>query len=473
MSNNKENKRQKANNKNKNQDQKIKQKPKKKMKMWKKIFLIILLILLIAGSVFAYRVYRNGGGLSGMLATVVGHDENTRKSLGELQVLLMGVSTDQEGVALTDTIIVASYNPNTQKAVLLSIPRDSFTGTNTKRAVASDKINAIYNITRDPMETLEAVNELTGLDLQYYAIVQTEALIELVDAIGPIEYYVPTDMNYDDTSQDLHIHFEEGLQEIDGQKAEELLRFRKNNDGTSFPSEYGDNDIGRMRNQRDFITAVVEQTVKLENITKLGSILDIASRNLITNLNFDVLKDYLPYAVEFSTENLQTASLPGSVPDVGQTNGVSIFVVDKEETEQLVKELFYTEELTQEGTTDGNTTNAENSTTNTSTNMSTTSSGSTATSNSSIKIEVLNGTSNGKVLQEVVNKLTEEGYNVSRTGTTTSTSKTIIANKKDVSTTAMNEIKEVIGTGTISDRSSGESSSAKADVTIIIGKDYQ
>ncbi len=463
MNNNKVNKRQKTNNKNKNQN--TKQKPKKKMKMWKKIFLVILLVLLVAGGIFAYRVYKNGGGLSGMLATMVGHDENTRKSLGEFQVLLMGVSTDQEGVALTDTIIVASYNPNTQKAVLLSIPRDSFTGTNTKRAVASDKINAIYNVTRDPMKTLEAVNELTGLDLQYYAIVQTEALIELVDAIGPIEYYVPTDMNYDDTSQDLHIHFEEGLQQIDGQAAEELLRFRKNNDGTSFPSEYGDNDIGRMRNQREFITAVVEQTVKLENITKLGSILDIASRNLITNLNFDVLKDYLPYAVEFSTENLQTASLPGSVPDLSQTNGVSIFVVDKEETEQLIKELFYPEELTEEGTTDGNTINTASNTT------STTSGSSTTTSNSNIKIEVLNGTSDGKVLQEVVSKLKEEGYNVSRTGTTTSTSKTVIANKKDVSATTMNNIKETVGAGTISDSSSGGSSS-KVDVTIIIGKDY-
>ena len=469
MNENKVNKRQKINNKNtknnKKKNQNTKQKPKKKMKMWKKIFLVILLILLIAGGVFAYRVYKNGGGLSGMLATVVGHDENTRKNLGELQVLLMGVSTDQEGVALTDTIIVASYNPNTQKAVLLSIPRDSFTGKNTKRAVAADKINAIYNLTRDPMKTVEAVNELTGLDLQYYAIVQTEALIELVDAIGPIEYYVPTDMNYDDTSQDLHIHFEEGLQEIDGQEAEELLRFRKNNDETSFPSEYGDNDIGRMRNQREFITAVVEQTVKLENITKLGSILDIASRNLITNLNFDILKDYLPYAVEFNTENLQTASLPGSVPNLNQTNGVSIFVVDEEETKQLVKELFYPEELTEEGTTDGNTTNTASNTTNTT-------SSSATTSNSSVKIEVLNGTSDGKVLQEVVNKLKEEGYNVSRTGTTTSTSKTVIANKKDVSTTTMNNIKETIGVGTISDSSSGGSSS-KADVTIIIGKDYQ
>lgn len=461
MNNNKINKRQKTNNKNKNQN--TKQKTKKKMKMWKKIVLIILLILLIAGGLFAYRVHRNGGGLSGMLATVVGHDEETRKSLGELQVLLMGVSTDQEGVALTDTIMVASYNPNTQKAVLLSIPRDSFTGTNPKRAVASDKINAIYNITRDPMETVEAVNELTGLNLQHYAIIQTEALIELVDAIGPIEYYVPTDMNYDDTSQDLHIHFEEGMQEIDGQEAEELLRFRKNNDGTSFPEEYGDNDIGRMRNQREFITAVVEQTVKLENITKLGTIIDIASRNLITDpdLNFNILKDYLPYAVEFSTENLQTASLPGSVPDLRQTNGVSIFVVDEEETQQLVTELFYPEKLLEEETTDGNTVNT-----------STTSNSSTTTSNASTKIEVLNGTSDGKVLQEVVNKLKEEGYNVSRTGTTTSTSKTVIANKKDVSTTIMNDIKEIVGVGTISDSNSGGSSS-KVDVTIIIGKDYQ
>ena len=47
-----------------------------------------------------------------------------------------------------------------------------------------------------------------------------------------------------------------------------------------------------------------------------------------------------------------------------------------------------------------------------------------------------------------------------------------MANKKDVSTTAMNDIKEILGTGTISDSSAGESSS-KVDITIIIGKDYQ
>ena len=456
MSNNRNNKSQKTKNK----------KVKKKMKMWKKVLLIMLLIILIAGGVFAYRVYKNGWGLSGMLATVVGHDENTKKSLGEFQVLLMGVSTDQEGVSLTDTIMIASYNPNSQRAVLVSVPRDSFTGTNVKRAKASDKINAIYNLTKDPMETVDAVNELTGLDLKYYAIVQTEALIELVDALGPIEYNVPIDMDYDDPTQDLHIHLDAGVQQIDGEKAEQLLRFRKNNNGTTFPTEYGDNDIGRMRNQREFITAVVQQTVKLENITKLGSILDIASRNLITNVDFNALKDYLPYAVEFSTENLLTESLPGEVPDLSKTNGVSIFVVDEGETKQMIKELFFPEELTaqDDNTISGNTTNAIS-------NTSATSSSSSGTSNSNIKIEVLNGTSNGKILQQVVEKLKDEGYNVSRTGTTTATSKTVIANKNQVSNTIINDIKQTIGTGTVSDSNTGTSN--RVDVTVIIGKDYE
>lgn len=464
MNNNRANK-----SKNKAKQANNSKKTKKKMKRLKKVLVVMLLIILVAGGIFAYKVYKNGGGVSGMLATVVGHDENTKKSLQEFQVLLMGVSTDQEGVALTDTIMVASYNPNTQRAVLLSIPRDSFTGTNVKRARATDKINAIYNMTKDPMETVEAVNELTGLDIGYYAVVQTEALIELVDAVGTIEFDVPIDMDYDDPTQDLHIHLKAGIQQIDGEKAEQLLRFRHNNNGTSYPSEYGDNDLGRMKTQRDFITAVVEQTVKLENITKLGKILDIASRNLITNVDFNALKDYLPYAVEFQTENLLTESLPGEVPDLYRTNNVSIFVVDEEETAQLIQRLFYPEQLTEEQTENSNTTEANTATTTNATSSNSNSSSSTSNTKSDIKIEVLNGTDDGKVLQEVVNKLKNAGYNVSRTGTTTSTNKTVIANKKDVSTTIVNNIKNTIGIGTISN-SSGTSS--KADLTIIVGKDY-
>ncbi len=452
------------NKKSENKSKNIKnKKPKKKNKKLRIILLAILLVLIILGGVFAYKTYKNGGGLGGMLATVAGHDENTKKNLGTFQVLLMGVSTDQAGVNLTDTIMVASYDPNKQEAVLISVPRDSYTGTNTKKATAAKKINALYNVSGDPQETLDAVNNLTGLDIKYYAIIKTEALIELVNAIGPIEYNVPINMDYDDVTQDLHIHLKAGVQQIDGKKAEHLLRFRHNNNGTSYPSEYGDNDIGRMRTQREFITAVISQTVKLENITKLGAILDVANRNLITNIDFKTLKDYLPYAVEFNTQNLKTASLPGSVPDLRKTNNVSIFVVDKEETQTLMQELFYKEEQEGENT-------AINNTGDNTTNVSTNTTKTKQKTKAEIKIEILNGSGNSKTLQNAIDKLKNKGYNVTKTGTTNATSKTTIINKKEIQESTMQDIKTTIGVGTISD---SEVNSSKVDITIILGKDYK
>ena len=440
-------------------------KTKKKMKAWKKVLIILLLIILIIAAYFIINSIRIKGevSLSGMLATAVGHDENTRKNLGEFQVLIMGVSTDQAGVDLSDTIMVASYNPNTQRAVLLSIPRDTYTGKNPKRATASDKINAIYNLTKDPQKTLDAVNDLTGLDIKYYVVVKTEALIELVDAIGPIEYYVPTTMDYDDPTQDLHIQFEEGLQEIDGEEAEELLRFRKNNDGTSFPSEYGDNDIGRMRNQREFISAVIDQTITAGNITKLGQILDIAQRNLITNVDFNAVKDYLPYAVEFSTQNLQTAVLPGTTPNLKETNNVSIYVVDEEETSALIQSLFYPEEQT---TTDGNSINGTNTTNST---VSNTTANSSIVKKSDIQIEVLNGSGVNSNLQKAVDMLEDAGYDVTKTGPTSTITKTMIYNKKEISESSMEDIQKTLGTGTIQD---SKSSTSKVHIQIVLGKDF-
>ena len=101
---------------NKNKREK-KTKKKKKSKILKKI-LISLLIILIALIVWiAYKTQKNGGGMQGLLSTLVGHNEETLKNLGSIQVLLMGVSTDNGG-KLTDTIIVGTYDPKNQKASL-------------------------------------------------------------------------------------------------------------------------------------------------------------------------------------------------------------------------------------------------------------------------------------------------------------------------------------------------------------------
>ncbi len=439
--------------------QKLKKKRKKK-KTWKKVVLVILLIILILIGLFSYRVYKNGGGISGILATIVGHDENTKKNLGEFRILILGISTDQEGVDLTDTIMVASYNPNTQKATLLSIPRDTYTGSTPSKATAYEKINALYSRRHRADETLEAVNEITGLNIQYYVVVKTEALIKLVDVIGGITFNVPMDMDYDDLSQNLHIHLKAGEQLLDGDKAEQLVRFRHNNDWTTYPEEYGDNDTGRMRTQREFVMQVVKQTAKPENIFKLGEILDIAKEYVVTNIDFNVAKDYIPYAVEFNTENLLNAVLPGENTD-NNTSKVWVFIHDKTETKKLIQELFYDRDLEEPDE------NVEQPTNNTTVNTVTPN---TTTTKSSIKIEILNGSGESSKLQKAQSQLEGAGFKVTRTGSTNTTAKTTIINKKDVSDILIKNMKDVIGAG---DVSKSESSSSKVDVTIVIGKDYQ
>lgn len=442
---------------------KNKKNKRKKKKTWKKVLIVILLILIMIIGWFAYRTYKNGGGLSGMLATVVGHDENTKKNLKEIKVLVLGVSSDLDS-ELTDTIMVASYNPNTQKANLLSIPRDSFTGKYKNKATASQKINALYNINKNPQKTLDAVNEITGLDIQYYVLVRTEALIKLVDAIGGVEFNVPIDMKYDDPTQDLHIDLKAGVQKLNGDKAEQLLRWRhsnyKNGVMTTYPSEYGNDDFGRMRTQRDFIVETLKQTLKPGNIFKIGEILEIAHKNVETNLELSYIKDYIPYAVEFNTENMTTATLPGTTPDMKETNNVSVFIVDKKESEKLIQSMFFSDV-------------AENESDNTNTTSNSTSSSNTVSTNSKdsskITIELLNGSGDKTKLEEAKKVLEDAGYDVKKTGSITSISKTIITNKKDLSDTDLKDIKETLGAGNIS---TNKSSTSLVDVSIVIGKDF-
>ena len=471
--------------KNKREDET--RKVKKKSGVLKKILLILLIVLIGLTGFVVYRTQKNGGGMQGLLSTLVGHDENTLKELDTLQVLLMGVSTDN-GLKLTDTIIVGSYDPKTQKASLLSIPRDTFVGKNIKTGGGNDKINSLYQ--RGGAEkTLEAVNEITGLDLKYYMVIDNQALIKLVDVIGGVEFevpYVPGGMVYDDPSQDLHINLEPGLQLIDGNKAEQLLRFRKNNKNQTYPEEYGGDDYGRMRTQREFIIATAKQTIQAKNVFKIGEIVDLVYEYVDTNLSISAIKDYIPYAINVDINGIQSAYLPGD--SVGPPQGVpySFVQVDEEETEELVQQLYYSTDTTvpagENGTEDsgtdstsGTSSSSDNNTTSgTDTTSDNTSSSSTDTVTKKeagkIKIEILNGSGSSEKLSQVKKDLTAKGYKISRTSTTTSTSKTTIINKTDVDEKYENNVKEILGLGNIS---SSSVSSSNVDITIIIGKDYK
>lgn len=441
------------------QNNKTKKTNKKKKSKSGKVLLFLIIVLIAVICAISYKITQNGGGMQGLLSTLVGHDEETLKNLDTIQILLMGVSTDNGG-KLTDTIIIASYDPKNQKASLLSIPRDTFIGKNPKSGTGSDKINALYQ--KGPEKALEKVNELTGLDIKYYMVIENQALIELVDVIGGVEFYVPMDMNYDDTSQDLHIHLKEGLQKLDGDKAEQLLRFRKNNNYTTYPEEYGGDDYGRMRTQREFMIETAKQTISAKNILKIKDIIDIIYEYVDTNLSISIIKDYVPYAVNIDISSIQSVVLPGA--SYGPpTYPLWFFIADKEKTATVIEELYGTDEEASE------TEIIEDDKTETNNNSETIKTQVDKSEASKIKIELLNGTGSKQDLVEVKKKLTQMGYQVITTTTTTSTAKTTIINKSDVDSQFTDNIKEILGTGYVSTSSV---SSSNVDITIIIGKDY-
>lgn len=406
---------------------------KKKRGIGKKIILVILFIILLAGSILGYKVYKNGGGAKGLLMTAMGHDKDTILTLDKIYCLILGKSQN-----LTDTLILASYDPKDQSAALLSIPRDTFIGDYKSSATSWDKINAVYQTENGPQKLMKYVTDITGINVKYYLMVDTEALKVLVDEIGGVTFNVPIDMDYDDSSQDLYIHLKAGEQLLDGDKAEQVVRFRHNNDGSTYPSEYGQEDIGRMKTQREFLKTLAKKLLSWNSVTKINNLLDIAEQYVETNLDFKAVKDYIPYAVEFNINNLKTAVLPG-VPEFA--NVVWIYSSDKEETKKVVNKLFFNINEEESEVSDEE--------------------------KEEIKIELLNGIGNEERFDEVSDTLKRMGYNIKSTESTSKTSKTTIINRNNAPENITEDIKNVLKIGNILQ---GDSSN-NIDITIIVGED--
>lgn len=322
------------------------EKKKEKKNTGKIILIIILFLIAFLGAYLGYSIQTKGGGMQGVLATILGQDAETLENLEPINILVLGISEDLES-RLTDTIMICSYNPKTQRATMLSVPRDTFIGNSKSKATGYDKINAVYS-DKGPEGSVKEVEELTGMDIKYYVVVNNNVVIDLVNTIGGVQFDVPIDMNYDDPTQDLHIHLKKGVQFIDGEHAEQLLRFRHNNNGTSYPSEYGDNDFGRMKTQREFMVEVIKQTIRLKNITRIRTIMTTIFQNIETNLSLEEVCKYVPYAVSFDTTNISSNQIPGQSE---KCNNLWFFVANEKETAEIVTEMtdyLYAKDLIEE-----------------------------------------------------------------------------------------------------------------------------
>lgn len=240
------------------------------------------------------------------------------------------VGQDIVGGGLTDTMMLAAYDVPNQTLNVMSLPRDTYVRRNGSLIL----LNAVYVWVGGGdagKEALKAeVTKLTGIPVDYFAVVQWKAFGELVDAIGGVYYDVPRNMNYKDPEQNLYINVKKGYQLLDGDLAMQVVRFREGANG------YADGDLGRIRTQQGFMKAVVkkclEPGVLLSNLTEY---IEIFQKNVNTDLTAGDLTYFAKSAVGgLEMDNVAFVTMPNKPASNGH------LYPDAPEIVKLVNEGF-------------------------------------------------------------------------------------------------------------------------------------
>lgn len=241
-------------------------------------------------------------------------------------ILIGGLDAENGG---SDTNLLVSLNAKDDEIHVVSLPRDTLLNV----SWSVKKLNSAYRH-GGFASTMSEVSNLLGIPVDFYITVDLDAFVELVDAIEGVEFDVPTDMNYDDPYQDLHIHLSAGYQHLDGEEALQVVRWRQNNDG----SGYATADIGRISTQQAFLTAMAKQTLQLSNVDKLPEMARIFREHVQTDLKLENLVWIGEQALTMGSDSIHFHTLPGD--GAGYYKGVSYYVLDGEQTLEIINNWF-------------------------------------------------------------------------------------------------------------------------------------
>ncbi len=225
---------------------------------------------------------------------------NKEKSLTEpFTVLIMGVDSALNGLKANqafngDTLILVTFNPNTLTATMFSIPRDMYVpiACNHNR-YAKINSSAAYGSSC----VISTVQQLTGIDIDYYAKINFTGVVELVDAVGGIEVDVETpDFSYDYNhvgqvcEQDSKrrsgknlICIKPGYQKLNGEQALAYARCRH---------LYAISDIARNQHQQAIIEALANKLKEINSIDEFKKIFNSISNNIETNITSDQIMSF-------------------------------------------------------------------------------------------------------------------------------------------------------------------------------------
>lgn len=225
--------------------------------------------------------------------------ENLMVAKDKIIVMIMGVDEREGDVGRSDTLMVATLDPKKKKASILSIPRDTRVKIKNN---GFDKINAAYAYGGYQL-TQDTVENLLGVQMEHYVIINIQSFKKIIDAIGGVEINVEKRMYYEDIWDDdggLLIDLQPGLQHMDGKTAITYVRYR---------DEEG--DIGRISRQQKFMQAVMDKITSPAIIPRIPAIVKEIMSSIRTDLSVKQIIEFMTALKDAQRSGLQSEMLPG------------------------------------------------------------------------------------------------------------------------------------------------------------------
>lgn len=298
---------------------------------WTRLFLVLFVLLVMvtamAGAAFyAYLNMSDGPVTSGTVATDGKAGEKLTK---RINILILGVDDgDNETPGApkrSDTMIVASINPQDATINLLSIPRDTRVTIPGRKGF--DKITHAFAYGGAEL-SVRTVQEFLGIPINYYVVMDWQGFVKIVDILGGVDLYVESNMNYTDPYANLNIDLSKGFQHLNGEQAGQYVRFRHDELG----------DIGRVQRQQRFMKALSDEMFKFGTIFKLPALTTTLRQYVSTDMpGFTMFKLANTLKGMKDGSGFHAELLPGKFATV---DGLSYWVPDKDQTKKLVDALF-------------------------------------------------------------------------------------------------------------------------------------
>ncbi len=192
-------------------------------------------------------------------------------------------------------------------------------------------------------------------------VVKLSSFKNIVDALGGVDIDIKERMKYSDPAGGIYIDLYPGQQTLDGDKAEQFVRYRG----------YADADIGRVKAQQQFVEALIKKALKPATLLKLPKIIDIIQENVETDIQPLEMASLANFARQVKHEDIKMYIVPGEGKYI---SGTSYFIPFQNQLDEMIDEIFFA---------DGN-----------------------------IKVAVLNGNGAKGVASKVASKLESQGFKV-------------------------------------------------------------